>query len=146
MERSNRKIILRKIAEVEQQIVHLQKEQEEAETKLSSLRARLAPGDSEVTHKPKHSAEDPVSTAANLTPDEKIALFLRLFKGREDVYPKLWQNQKTGKKGYSPACSNEWVRGVCQKPRVKCGECPNQAFFPVTADTVLDHLQGRHAV
>jgi len=146
MERSNRKIILRKIAEVEQQIVHLRKEQEEAETKLSLLRTRLAPDDDETTYKPKHPAEDPVSTAANLTPDEKITLFLRLFKGREDVYPKLWQNQKTGKKGYSPACSNEWVRGVCQKPRVKCGECPNQAFIPVTVDTVRDHLQGRHVI
>ena len=63
-----------------------------------------------------------------------------------DVYPKLWQNQKTGKKGYSPACANEWVRRVCEKPRVKCGECPNQAFLPVTADTILDHLQGRHVI
>jgi len=29
---------------------------------------------------------------------------------------------------------------------VKCGECPNQDFLPVTADTVLDHLQGRHVI
>ena len=35
---------------------------------------------------------------------------------------------------------------MCQKPRVKCRECPNQAFSPVTADTVLDHLQGRHVI
>ncbi len=33
--------------------------------------------------------------------------------------------------GYAPACANEWVSGVCEKPRVKCGECPNQAFLPV---------------
>ena len=146
MERPDQKVILRKITEVEQQIGRLRKEQEEAETKLSSLRARLAPGDNEISQKPKHPAKAPVSATTNLTPNEKITLFLRLFKGREDVYPKLWQNQKTGKKGYSPACANEWVRGVCQKPRVKCGECPNQAFFPVTADTVLDHLQGRHVI
>jgi superfamily II DNA or RNA helicase len=36
--------------------------------------------------------------------------------------------------------------GSAKKPRVKCGECPNQAFLPVTADTILDHLQGRHAI
>ena len=35
---------------------------------------------------------------------------------------------------------------ICEKPRVKCGECPNQAFLPVTADTILDHLQGRHVI
>ncbi len=62
------------------------------------------------------------------------------------MYPKLWQNQKTGKKGYSPACSNEWIRGVCEKPRVKCGECPNQAFLPVTTEVILDHLHGRHII
>ena len=97
MERSDRKVILRRITEVEQQIARLRKKQEEAETKLSSLRARLTPGDNEITHKPKHPAEDLVSAATNLTPNEKITLFLSLFKGRGDVYPKLWQNQKTGK-------------------------------------------------
>jgi len=62
------------------------------------------------------------------------------------VYPKLWQNQKTGKKGYSPACANEWIREVCDKPRVKCGKCPNQAFLPVTDEVILTHLQGHHIV
>lgn len=146
MERFDRKVILRKIAETEQQIAHLRKEQEEAETKLRALEAQLESVDDKTTHKVIHPIETAVSATANLTPDEKITLFLHLFKGRDDVYPKLWQNQKTGKKGYSPACANEWVNGVCQKPRVKCGDCPNQAFFPVTADTVLDHLQGRHVI
>lgn len=30
------------------------------------------------------------------------------------------------KVGYSPACRNEWVRGICGKPQVKCGECPTR--------------------
>ena len=38
------------------------------------------------------------------------------------------------------------MRGVCEKPRVKCGECPNQAFIPVSDQVVLDHLQGRHVI
>ncbi len=29
---------------------------------------------------------------------------------------------------------------------MKCGECSNQAFLPITVDTVLDHLQGRHVI
>jgi len=45
-----------------------------------------------------------------------------------DVFPRLWRNAKTKKQGYAPACANEWVQGVCEKPRVKCGQCPNQAF------------------
>lgn len=53
---------------------------------------------------------------------EKLRLFRRLFHGRTDVFPQRWES-KTGKAGYSPACANEWRPGVCQKPRVKCGEC-----------------------
>ena len=50
--------------------------------------------------------------AAPHSPEEKIGLFLSLFRCRGDVYPRLWDNPKTGKKGYSPVCRNEWVRGV----------------------------------
>ncbi|MGH7267331.1 MAG: TOTE conflict system archaeo-eukaryotic primase domain-containing protein [Candidatus Rokuibacteriota bacterium] len=75
-----------------------------------------------------------------------MALFRQLFRGRDNIYPKLWTNTTTGRKGYAPACANEWVRGICEKPRVKCGECPNQAFLPVTDQVIRDHLQGRHVV
>ena len=33
-----------------------------------------------------------------------------------------------------------------KKPRVKCGECPNQALLPPTRQVFLDHLQGRHTI
>jgi hypothetical protein len=39
-----------------------------------------------------------------LTPSEKIKLFMALFKGRDDVYAKRWENSpsmKTQKKGTS---------------------------------------------
>ena len=71
---------------------------------------------------------------------------MELFRGRTDVYPKRWVNPKKDTKEYSPACPNEWVRGVCEKPRVKCGECPNQAFTPVAEKIILDHFQGRHTI
>jgi superfamily II DNA or RNA helicase len=60
------------------------------------------------------------------------------------VFPRRWENARTRKSGYSPACGNEWKRGVCEKPRVKCGECPHRDFVPVTDQVILDHLQGRH--
>jgi hypothetical protein len=56
--------------------------------------------------------------------EEKIALFRSLFRGREDVYPRRFESRKTGKSGYAPACANEWVRDICEKPRIKCAECP----------------------
>ena len=73
----------------------------------------------------------------------KIALFRSLFRGREDVYPRRFESRKTGRAGYQPACAKEWERGVCNKPRVKCSDCPNQRFLPVTEDVVCWHLSGR---
>ncbi|PYV13788.1 MAG: restriction endonuclease subunit R, partial [Acidobacteria bacterium] len=42
--------------------------------------------------------------------------------------------------------ANKFIRGVCELPKIKCGECPNQAFIPVDDQVVLDHLQGRHVI
>ena len=73
---------------------------------------------------------------------EKIAVFRSLFRGREDVYPRRFESRKTGKSGYAPACAHEWVRGICEKPRVKCGDCPHRRFLPVTDDIIRWHLSG----
>ena len=115
METSERESLLRQIAEVEQQLARLQEQKEKAETALRSLRERLAKDADDDPLHPSNTSALPVSATTALTRDDKVALFLRLFRGRDDVYPKLWQNQNTGTKGYSPACANEWVRGVCDK-------------------------------
>lgn len=73
-------------------------------------------------------------------PEAKIALFRSPFRGRTDIYPRRFENRKTGKAGYAPACANEWVRGVCEKPRTKCAECANRRFLPVTDDVIRWHL------
>jgi hypothetical protein len=77
-----------------------------------------------------------------LSPKEKIKIFMNFFRGRADVFPKRWDNPKTGKSGFSPACSNEWVKGTCNKPRIKCSECPHQAFIPLSEEIVRKHLGG----
>lgn len=74
---------------------------------------------------------------------DKIDLFRSLFRGREDVYPRRFESRKTGKAGYAPACENEWVRGICEKPRIKCVECPHRRFLPVTDEVIRWHLSGR---
>jgi hypothetical protein len=50
------------------------------------------------------------------TPEEQIALFRSLIRGREDLYAKRFESRKIGKSGYQPACKNEWVREFCEKP------------------------------
>src|SRR5437660_11967579 len=65
---------------------------------------------------------------------------------REYISPSRYVIAKTGKSGYAPACLNKFVRGVCQLPKVKCGDCPNQAFIPFDDDAVVGHLTGRHVM
>ena len=76
------------------------------------------------------------------SPEAKIALFRSLFRGREDVYARRFESLKTGKKGYQPVCRNEWVSGICQKPRGRCDDCEHRDFLPVTGDVVRNHLSG----
>lgn len=76
---------------------------------------------------------------------EKIACFRSLFRGRDDVYARRFANVRSGKSGYAPACGNEWIRGVCEKPRVKCSECPNPYWLALSEEVVHWHLAGRDA-
>lgn len=71
----------------------------------------------------------------------KLKLFQRLFLGRTDVFPQRWES-KAGKAGYSPACANEWRPGVCQKPKIKCGECSHRQLVPLDEQVLYRHLAG----
>jgi superfamily II DNA or RNA helicase len=73
----------------------------------------------------------------------KVGLFRSLFRGREDVYPRRFESRTTGKAGYAPACAHEWVRGICEKPRIKCAECPHRRFLPLSDEVVRCHLSGQ---
>lgn len=100
-------------------------------------------GDESQTHvRLPVTAEAPVPK----TSAEKVRLFRSLFRGREDVFPTRFMSKKTGKSGYAPACRNKFVKGVCELPKVKCGECPNQAFVSFDDTAVIGHLTGRHVM
>ncbi len=91
------------------------------------------------------SPED-LSAATHFSTTDKIALFRRLFRGREDVYPQRWESSRKGTSGYAPACGNEWKSGVCHKPRVKCGDCNQRRLLPVTEQVLYDHLAGKQTI
>jgi len=132
------------IVREEAQLAKLTHKRNESRERLAALKTELATLESTPVA-PSAPAIKPVADTPT-TAEGKISLFRQLFRGRNDVFPLLWMSSKTGRKGYSPACSNEWVRGVCEKPRVKCSDCPNQAFLPLNDQVVLDHLQGRHTI
>ena len=74
-------------------------------------------------------------------PGHKVALYRSLFRGREDIYPQRFES-RAGRTGYAPACANEWVPGVCGKPRIKCAECPSRRFLAVNDEVIRWHLSG----
>ncbi len=69
----------------------------------------------------------------NSSTREKIKLFRSLFRGREDVYALFWLNERTGKKGYSPASEDAWILNK-EKPK---------KYLPLT-DEAISHLTGRN--
>ncbi|PCJ19184.1 MAG: restriction endonuclease subunit R [Candidatus Cloacimonadota bacterium] len=94
----------------------------------------------------KTSQLSTLSISINSSPREKVKLFRSLFHGREDVYALQWIDKK-GRKGYSPACFNEWEDGLCKKREgVKCYECTNQKFIPITDQTIFNHLNGFYTI
>ena len=141
MPRTEREELLSRIEAEEARLANLDEQRSEVENRLTELKRQLK-------SQGELSRRIAVTTPAESqnSNEAKIALFRDLFRGRADVFPTRWQNQRKNTSGYSPACSNEWVREGCEKPRVKCGECPNQAFIPVSDRAVLDHLQGRHTM
>ena len=111
-----------RIDEIKARLAELEQERQSLLQELESLStARTSPGLFGVS-----ASEKPVTTQ-----EERIALFMRLFRCRDDVFPKMWENQKKGTRGYSPACQSEWVRGICDKPRIKCSECREPRFHPL---------------
>lgn len=136
------------IEAVRLQLAALDTERRRLEARLRELEqpsGAAEPDPTETPTDPLIRALDPTVTS-NSPAAEKIALFRRLFGGRTDVFPVRWDNPKSGRSGYAPACANEWVRGVCGKPQIKCGDCPNEKFIPVTPDVIECHLRGEDRV
>jgi superfamily II DNA or RNA helicase len=128
------------IARVQARLKAVDAERKELEARLGKLQ-RQPERSSCVDHFSVVANPQSRVTAASPT-SNKVALFRQMFVGRPDIFPIRWENRKTGKAGYAPACANEWAKGLCNKPKIKCGECPHQAFIPVSDQIVEMHLRG----
>ncbi len=135
-DKDERETLLAAIAQAEEAVARASAELSHHEARLVELRSHLA----------QLPASPPVRVESTLTTDRKLELFLSLFRGRKDVYPTRFVRKRDGQAGYAPDCRNKFVKGVCDLPRVKCGECPNQAFKPFDANAVRDHLLGKHVM
>ncbi len=91
---------------------------------------------------PQATEVSPPGMSKNADEGEKIRLLMSLFKGRDDVYARRWENKKKGMSGYSPSCLNEW-KPVCVKPKGPCTGCTQKAYVALTEKVIDDHLRGK---
>jgi hypothetical protein len=82
-----------------------------------------------------------VTKESNLA--QKIALFRSIFRGREDVYARRFENRKSGKPGYAPACQNEWKSGICPKPTIRCQDCHHKDYLALNDQIIEAHFRGK---
>lgn len=132
--------LLEAIVQEEARLARLDAERAVILKRLGGLREQLSTVDAEPA---------PPQELPTLSSTDKIVLFRSLFRGREDVFPKLWISRKGDRKGYMPACTNDGNYTLCGKrksPRIKCGDCDNQAYIPVSDDMIREHLQGKQTI
>ena len=73
--------------------------------------------------------------------DEKLNLYLSLFKGRLDVYARYWE--KNGRSGYSPAYSFDWNEFLAHKHKGgTIHNLENKKLIPLSNDVLKKHLLG----
>ena len=75
----------------------------------------------------------------------KIALFKCLFKGREDVFAKRWEND--AKSGYMPVYFFDPYRLRAHK--IKGGtfqNYPDKTYLQLTDDQIVKHLNGEQVI
>ena len=128
----------------ESRIEYIKKRLKDIEKEKAKLIKELSCFHHQIQKDKKLSSEFDTFSSTSTSPvdKEKVSLFLEMFACRQDVFAKFWKNKKSGKKGWSPVCSNEWAPGICEKPKVKCAECSNQSFEPLNEAVVYRHLKG----
>jgi hypothetical protein len=77
---------------------------------------------------------------------QRIALFRTLFRGREDVYARRWENDD-GRYGYAPAVVKDWKAINKSRPedRKKVDQ-KTRRFLPITDTVIESHLLGKETV
>jgi superfamily II DNA or RNA helicase len=75
--------------------------------------------------------------------NEKILLFRTLFRGREDVYARRYENVRTGKTGYFPASQTKEGRAFGGRINAGSGELNKRDFLPLTDAVIRNHLLGK---
>jgi superfamily II DNA or RNA helicase len=77
---------------------------------------------------------------------KRIALFRSLFRGREDVYARRWENSD-GRSGYSPAALKDWKAINSSRPEDRKKVDRNtRKFLPLNDVVIENHLLGQETI
>jgi len=77
---------------------------------------------------------------------KRIALFRSLFRGREDVYARRWENPD-GRSGYSPAALKDWKAINSSRPEDRKKVDRNtRKFLPLSDVVIENHLLGKETI
>lgn len=123
-------------SEFSQRIRQLEEECKKLKKENAELLEKLAQTEHKKTQEKTVSTSESASSqiSAQSCTKEKIALFLSLFRGREDIYPERWDYN--GKSGYSPAYDRS--HGVVPKEE--------RDYLPLTNQVVHNHLSGQKTI
>ncbi len=91
---------------------------------------RITDGVEPPPEQPTLAPTDPGLVTNASPPEAKLALYLRLFAARRDVYAYYWENPRKRTKGWSPATRDRYGKGSLWDRRP----------LPLTADVVTRHL------
>jgi len=122
--------------EILRELERLRKENAELRWRLGS--PVIQPTGSYYTKSEQRSSNNSplISLTADSSSAEKISLFRNLFRGREDVYAVSWTNERSGKKGYSPAVEDPWNFRKGKPKR----------YLALTDQVIHDHLTGERVI
>ena len=96
---------------------------------------------------PPHDVSEPaLAETKEERARKRIVLFRSLFRGREDVYARRWENPD-GRHGYSPAALKDWKAINASRPEDRKKVDQNtRKFLPLTDAVIENHLFGRETV
>lgn len=113
--------------------------------RIQWYKTELQKAEAELYHLLNPPEQNKIKQTSQFSSKEKLAIFAKLFAGRDDVYARRFES-KTGKSGYSPVCVNRFRSGICDLRNTRCQKCPHRVLEPYTEKAIYQHLTGRQTI
>ena len=84
-----------------------------------------------------------------LSKEEKVKIFISLFRGRDDVFAQRWEKWDGSISGYSPVAvpKNYGDKCFCDRTKkFKCNYCEERGYLKLTDTIIEDHLTGKRTI